>query len=151
VGFFDSKAKRIEQHRQLIDLAKATLESLQVKTYKGPTDNVTSPVWTETTNTMLPLEYRWWVSIHMETLVCAVYDTDQSELGNGDWIRELAESVTAVRSVMAGLPDNVRNTFRAETFARAEQHLDETITVVARSLATGGMLASWDDILEGAL
>jgi hypothetical protein len=52
---------------------------------------------------------------------------------------------------MAGLPDNVRNTFRAETFARIEQHLDELITDVARHLATDGMLVSWDDILEANL
>ena len=150
MGLFDSKAKRIAVHRQLLDLAKATLESLKVEVYKSEGE-VTSPVWTDTTKAMLPLEYRWWVSLHLETLVCAVHDTEDSELGDRDWIRELSESVTAVRSVAAGLPDSVRNTFRAEAFARAQGHLDETIAHVARDLATNRSIVFWDGPLEDVL
>lgn len=145
VGLFDSKAKRIARHRQLIELARSTLEQLQLGAKKLPGENVTSPVWTEAAEARIPLEYRWWLSLHLATLVCALHDTEEGELGDRDWIRELSESLTATRNVMAGPPEAGRSAFRAEAFARFQGVLKSEFSELAEALATDDWLSLWSD------
>lgn len=139
MGLFNSKNKRVAQHRQLIELSRAALANLKVETYKS-SEGVTEPVWTEATRAVVPLEYRWWLSFHLDTLVTAVHDTPDSELGRRDWIRELSESLSVARAVLGGLPDAARQTLRADTFARLQTNLDEYITESAKVLATDNSL-----------
>jgi hypothetical protein len=117
MGFFASKATRIAQHRELLSLAEDALQSFGVGAYKTK-DGIHLPSWKDLS--IVPLECRWWVSTHLESLVSWVYDSDETDLGRRDGLAELAESVAAARTVLAGVPASALPRLRAHALMRLQ-------------------------------
>lgn len=134
MGFFTSKAKRVAQHRELLSLAKGALQSLLVDAYKT-NEGVHVPSWKD--KSVVPLESRWWLFPHLETLVTWVYDGDEKDLGRRDVIAELAESVNAARFVLAGVPESALPRLRAHAMMNLQSILDHEVKSLSRALATG--------------
>ena len=145
------KSRRVAQHRQLLEVARATLDAVKVELFTDG-KGLKEAEWTDATRALVPLEYRRWVDAHLRTLVYGVHNIEEQDLGDRDWIRELSESITVVRSVLIGLPDDTRRAFKAEAFARAQAHLDELVAKIARLMATdGGWVLTWSDTLASEL
>src|SRR5437899_3187450 len=120
MGFFTSKAKRLAQHRELHSLANDALQSLRVETHKTG-DGTYAPWWKDPS--IVPLEFRWWLFPHLETMVTWVCDGDDVDLGRRDVVAELAESVAAARFVLAGVPASAVPRLRAHAMMRLQANL----------------------------
>jgi hypothetical protein len=133
MGLFDSKAKRLAQHRELLSLAKDALQRLHVEGYKTR-EGVHQPMWKDFD--AVPLECQYWLSTYVESLVTWVYDTDESDMGKREVIADLAESVTAARSILAGIPDSVRPRLRAHAFMHLQGWLQDQVDRFSKAIAT---------------
>jgi hypothetical protein len=133
MGLFDSKAKRVAQHRELLSLAKDALQRLHIEGYKTR-DGGHVPTWKDLD--AVPLECRYWLRTYLESLVTWVYDTDEGDLGNREAIAELVESVTAARAVLAGIPDSLRPRLRAHAFMHLQGALSDQVDYLSKGIAT---------------
>ncbi len=133
MGLFTSKAKRVAQHRELLSIAKDALERLHIEGYKTREGHHV-PTWKDLD--AVPLECRYWLRTYLESLVTWVYDRDDNDLGNREVIADLAESVTAARAVLAGIPDSLRPRLRAHAFTHLQDALRDQIEYLSKGIAT---------------
>jgi hypothetical protein len=135
MGFFTSKAKgriwgRIEYHREIMAMARTTVDRLQVRQNQG--DGSTYAGWTGETERQIPLEYHWALSDDLDNILMSVHDPAHVTPDDVDSMRRLAVSVANVNAVLDGLvTPNANRAFRADSFARIQNRLGKALEAYA--------------------
>jgi hypothetical protein len=82
-----------------------------------------------------------------------VYDTDDADLGKREVIADLSESVTAARTVLAGIPESMRPRLRAHAFMHLQGWLRDDVDSLSKGIATdnGILLIGQPESLERCL